>query len=529
MFSCGHFSDFLFWRSDRKAECNVKERTRGDFKVHRWQNQSQWTQRWRSRDPWIWCCSTGCVRGRILRKIWAIPSIRRMPKKNKAVFQLVSGSWCGTQAEIQLSILKWGDRKTLNADPWRKEDGDESSSSISARKLVREVNTKNEFHNIKISNHQYLTKVLQYLWKKLGITTGYPTCAMEALTDMGSFMSSSMKATLHLGPDYTEDLEGYKNTNFKEIQNLCHSTQKLALEHCEEILTVKTIESASPSRTRSTLSHDQMIQWTKGKIHVHSDSVLCLGRCHFIQKQFEVQWQNFKCPLLLESYWESMEKHLNSSGISSQDLRLCRFFRRSRMICKSGTLNLRNSQIGSSSCQLFNDIDWTRKGNDHICISNAEKVKMYAKLFSQGHWTFLGRGDEKKWHGRRNYKPEGKWNSVASQMVQRFKETSHPVFKGKETIHFNADASQTELLFRIIHSVNQLSINGAVSNWFEQFGLTTDEKWQEKSCNRENPWTKEDQKNVNAFLEVQLLDQSLKFTLYKCLAPMDVKSKSIST
>ena len=42
----------------------------------------------------------------------------------------------------------------------------------------------------------------------------------------------------------------------------------------------------------------------------------------------------------------------------------------------------------------------------------------------------------------------------------------------RDTIHFNADASNTELLFRIIHSVNQLSIYGAVSNWSEQFGLT---------------------------------------------------------
>ena len=56
-------------------------------------------------------------------------------------------------------------------------------------------------------------------------------------------------------------------------------------------------------------------------------------------------------------------------------------------------------------------------------------------------------------------------------MVQRFKETGHRVFtsasalsrgnlrmlKGKETIHFNADASNTEPLFRIIHCVNQLS------------------------------------------------------------------------
>ena len=42
---------------------------------------------------------------------------------------------------------------------------------------------------------------------------------------------------------------------------------------------------------------------------------------------------------------------------------------------------------------MFNDIDWTTKGNDGICISNSDFVKKYAKRFSQGHWTFLGLGD----------------------------------------------------------------------------------------------------------------------------------------
>ena len=77
---------------------------------------------------------------------------------------------------------------------------------------------------------------------------------------------------------------------------------------------------------------------------------------------------------------------------------------------------------------MFNDIDWTSKGNDEICISNSEKVKTYPKKFPQGHWTFLCPGDEKKWYGKSKCPPEGKWNSVASQMVQRFKETGHPVF-----------------------------------------------------------------------------------------------------
>ena len=78
-------------------------------------------------------------------------------------------------------------------------------------------------------------------------------------------------------------------------------------------------------------------------------------------------------------------------------------------------------------------------------------------------------------------------------MVERFKDTGHPVFKsisalsrgilkkksGRDTIHFNTDAPNTELLFQIIHSVNQLSIYGAVTNWCEQFGLTEEENGKE--------------------------------------------------
>ena len=73
----------------------------------------------------------------------------------------------------------------------------------------------------------------------------------------------------------------------------------------------------------------------------------------------------------------------------------------------------------------FNDFDWTRKGKFRI----QKKVKTYAKKFLQGHWTFLGPGDDKKWYGKAKYFPEGKWDWVASQMVQRFQETGHPIFQ----------------------------------------------------------------------------------------------------
>ena len=67
------------------------------------------------------------------------------------------------------------------------------------------------------------------------------------------------------------------------------------------------------------------------------------------------------------------------------------------MICKSGTLFLKKFTDRIIFMSMFNDIEWTKKRNDVICSSNSEKVKEYAKRFSQGHWTFIGPGDEKKW------------------------------------------------------------------------------------------------------------------------------------
>ena len=46
---------------------------------------------------------------------------------------------------------------------------------------------------------------------------------------------------------------------------------------------------------------------------------------------------------------------------------------------------------------------------------------------------------------------------------------------GRCTMHFNADSSNTELLFRTIHSANQLSIYGAVSSWLWRVRSTDSE------------------------------------------------------
>ena len=160
---------------------------------------------------------------------------------------------------------------------------------------------------MKVTNHQDMSKVFQSLQKKLGITTGYSTFALEAL----------------------------KTNVWKWV-----------------ILNVNTIESTSSSWTRSTLSHDQ-------------------GR----------------------------------------------FFKRFSIICNSGTLNLRNLQTRSSSCQCSATLVGQEKETTDFVFPIQNKSRNYAKRFSQGRWTFFCPGDEKKWYGKAKYPLEGKCDSVAPQMV----------------------------------------------------------------------------------------------------------------
>ena len=50
--------------------------------------------------------------------------------------------------------------------------------------------------------------------------------------------------------------------------------------------------------------------------------------------------------------------------------------------------------------------------------------------FNDGHWAFLGASEESNWY--QGYATEfgGKWDLRASQMVEHFENSGHPVFQG---------------------------------------------------------------------------------------------------
>ena len=80
---------------------------------------------------------------------------------------------------------------------------------------------------------------------------------------------------------------------------------------------------------------------------------------------------------------------------------------------------------------MFNDIEGQRE--EILYLNNLFQIPKSSRSMRRdsrediGHSS--GPGNEKKWYGTLSETPEGNWDSTATQMVERVKETSHPVFK----------------------------------------------------------------------------------------------------
>ena len=100
-----------------------------------------------------------------------------------------------------------------------------------------------------------------------------------------------------------------------------------------------------------------------------------------------------------------------------------------------------------------------------------------------GNGQFNGSGSEKKWYPSEN-SPQGAWDHITEEVLLEFAESGHPIFRattplsrgqlkskgrGKLSIHFTADQDTVDTMYRIILSVNQLSVYGAVAAICEEF------------------------------------------------------------
>ena len=79
---------------------------------------------------------------------------------------------------------------------------------------------------------------------------------------------------------------------------------------------------------------------------------------------------------------------------------------------------------------MFNDIELETKDNEDSCALASRKIKEYASKYNDGHWAFLGPGEESKWYSGYAAGYGGKWDLRASQMVEHIENSGHPVVQG---------------------------------------------------------------------------------------------------
>ena len=234
----------------------------------------------------------------------------------------------------------------------------------------------------------------------------------------------------------------------------------------DEIYGVKTIKWEDSSwKYLSLIGDEQVISLLHAKVHVFSDSVLCLRKMNE-NPQSNIAWEDkltwFKSSpeyrALDRIEGEPMEFEWNIfPGFTT--LQLCHKVQEllSRL---SVTPEKLTGRIIFMS--MFNDISWGSKDNKKDCESNAQLVSLYAKRFGAGQWSFLGPGSEKKWYSISEDSPQGEWDKIAELMMLTFAESTHPVFRsasplsrgvlkskggGKLSIHYCADFETIETVF----------------------------------------------------------------------------------
>ena len=299
-------------------------------------------------------------------------------------------------------------------------------------------------------------------------------------------MATTLTAATFMGKNFSTFQSVVKNHESLTLKQMFDVTAQL-VNNQEEISCLDKILYQRNTWTQLSLINDEVvINLQSTKVFVFSDSVLCFGNVVQHPESNEA-WKNRIAGARAE---RSCRDYEDLSGESTEfewnifpgftSLQLCDKI--SNLLSSLGqSIEAITGRILVMS--MFNDISCDRYDNKDECLKNAEFVKTFAQRFGIGQWYFIGPGSEKKWYSSEN-SPQGVWDNIAEKMLLEFAESGHPTFhattplsrgflkckgRGKLSIHFTADQETVDTIYRIILSVNQLSVYGAVAVVCEEF------------------------------------------------------------
>ena len=300
------------------------------------------------------------------------------------------------------------------------------------------------------------------------------------------FMATTLDAATFMGKNFSTIQSVVKNHESLTLKQMFDVTAQI-VNNEEEISCLDKILYGKNSWTHLSLIDDPVIiNLQSTKVYVFSDSVLCLGKV-LQHPECNEAWKNRVAGVRAQRSYRDYDA---VSGESTEfEWNIFPGFTSLQLCDKISNLL---SSLGQSPetftgrillMSMFNDISCDRKDNKDECLKNAEFVKTFAKRFGIGQWSFIGPGSEKKWYPSEN-SPQGAWDHIAEDMLLEFAESGHPIFRattplsrgsrmskgrGKVSIHFTADQDTVDTIYRIVLSVNQLSVYGAVAAICEEF------------------------------------------------------------
>ena len=300
-------------------------------------------------------------------------------------------------------------------------------------------------------------------------------------------MAVTMESAVFIGKNFQNNQNSIVNTADLTLKQMLDISAKLVAEQ-DEVSGLETIGWEKHSwKYLSLIGDERIINLQRAKVHVFSDSVLCLGRIHQNPESNE-SWKN-------RIKWiTSSQSYRDFDGISGEPTEFeWNIFPGFDTLQLYGKVTDLLSRLGETPenftgrilfMSMFNDISCGTKDNEEECLAHAKVVSLYAKRFGTGQWSFIGPGSEKKWYSMKEDSPQGIWDNVAEKMLLEFAESGCPIFRattplsrgklkskghGKLSIHFGATQETIETISRIIVSANQLSLFGAVSEMCEEY------------------------------------------------------------
>ena len=221
-----------------------------------------------------------------------------------------------------------------------------------------------------------------------------------------------------------------KNTEDLTMTQMLDISEKLITEQSDEIYGINTTSWENSSwKYLSLIGDEQVISLQRTKVYVFSDSVLCLGKTH----------ENSQSNMAWEEWFKSTLEYRTLDRIDGEPMEfewnIFPGFTTLQLSQEVQELLLRlnktpeNLQEELSSCRCST----TSHGDQKIMKKNATQMLdsfLYLQEDSeQDNGSFLGPGSEKKWYSISEYSPQGEWDRVAEQMMLKFGESKHPVFR----------------------------------------------------------------------------------------------------